>query len=102
MVPAGRTTRPAPLAASRGRRAVLHAVVAVLVLHTVFVLWVWNSWGEFGRGTVLVWMDFPASLLYLERADAPFLAGSLLAGGLQWTLLAALLTWTLGRSARRS
>jgi hypothetical protein len=81
---------------------VLHTVVAVLVLHTVFVLWVWNSWGEFGRSTVLVWMDFPASLLYLERADAPFLAGSLLAGGLQWALLAALLTWTLGRSARRS
>jgi hypothetical protein len=97
MVPAGRTSPAAP---ARARRAVLQAIVAVLVLHTAFVLWVWNSWGEFGRGTVLVWMDFPASLLYLERTDTAFLTGSLLAGGLQWVLLAALLTWIVGRSAR--
>lgn len=86
--------------AARGRRAVLRAVAAVLLLHTAFAVWIWYSWGQFGRDTILVWMDFPASLIYLDRADATFLAGSLLLGGLQWGLLAALLTWIVGRSAR--
>lgn len=91
---------PARRPATRARKAVLHAVVAVLILHSLFAVWVWNSWGQFGRDTVLVWMDFPAALIYLDRADATFLAGSLVLGGLQWALIAALLTWILGRSAR--
>jgi hypothetical protein len=99
-------SRPAirPLSAGEsarlGRRAVLRAAAIVVLLHTLVAIWVWNSWGQFGRDTILVWMDFPASLVYLDRADATFLAGSLLLGGLQWSLVAALLTWILGRSAR--
>lgn len=99
---AGPSTRPLSSGESArlGRRAVLRAVAVVVLLHTLFAVWVWNSWGQFGRDTVLVWMDFPASLIYLDRADATFLTGSLLLGGLQWGLVAALLTWILGRSAR--
>jgi hypothetical protein len=101
MTPTGHVSAPtARRQAARGRRAVLRAVIAVLLLHTAFAVWVWYSWGQFGRDTILVWMDFPASLIYLDRADATFLAGSLLLGGLQWGLLAALLTWIVGRSAR--
>lgn len=79
-------------------RAIRNAVVAVILLHSLIALWVWYSWGEFGRGTVLVWMDFPVSFTYLHLADRPFLLGTLLLGGLQWALIAALLTYLVGRS----
>lgn len=81
-------------------RALRNASIAVVLLHSLFVLWVWRSWGEFGRGTVLVWMDFPVSFTYLHLTDPEFLAGSLVLGGIQWGLIAAFLTYLLGRSAR--
>jgi hypothetical protein len=83
-------------------RAMRNAALVVVVLHTLTALWVWRSWGEFGRGTVLVWMDFPVSFAYLHLPDPQFLAGSLLLGGIQWALVAALLTYLLGRSTRRA
>lgn len=82
------------------RRAVRHAAVAVFCLHLALALWAWSTWGRFGRGNVLVWMDFPASLAFVQLTGAKLLAGSLLLGGLQWAALGALLTWLLGRSLR--
>ena len=81
-------------------RAVRNAALAILVVHTATALWVWSSWGQFGRGTALVWLDFPVALTYLDLPDPQFLAASLIAGGLQWAGLAALLTYLVGRSAR--
>ena len=83
-------------------RAMRNAALAVVVLHTLTALWVWRSWGEFGRGTVLVWMDFPVSFTYLHLDDPRFLAGSLLLGGVQWAVIAAVLTYLLGISTRRT
>jgi hypothetical protein len=72
-----------------------------LVLHTATVLWVWRTWGYFGRGNVLAWLDFPVCLAYLQLDGHPLLVWSLIAGGLQWAAIAAALTWLVGRSARR-
>lgn len=88
------------MAAKPVTRAVRNAVIAVVLFHSLIALWVWRSWGELGRGTVLVWMDFPVSFTYLHLGDPQFLLGSLLLGGLQWALVAALVTYLLGRSAR--
>lgn len=82
-------------------RTLLPAVLIGVVLHTVTVLWVWKTWGYFGRGNVLAWLDFPVSLAYLQLDDTPLLVWSLIAGGLQWAAIAAALTWLVGRSARR-
>ncbi len=82
------------------RRAVRHAAIAAFCIHTVIALLAWSTWGRFGRGNVLVWMDFPASLAFLQLTGGALLAASLLLGGLQWTGLGALLTYLLGRSAR--
>lgn len=84
----------------RGQRTVAIGAVAGFVLHAVAILWGYRTWG-FGRGGGITWLDFPASLLYLQMADERQLAASLLAGGLQWALIAALLTWFLGRAVRR-
>jgi hypothetical protein len=81
-------------------RAIRNASIAAVLIHTIIALSVWHNWGEFGRGTVLFWMDFPVSLLYSHLDDPEFLAGSLLLGGVQWALLAAGLTYLLGRSVR--
>lgn len=81
-------------------RAALKAALAALLLHTVIVLVVWRTWGEFGRGNVLTWIDFPASLLYLELDDTPMLLWSLGAGGVQWVVIAWLLTMSLGWATR--
>lgn len=83
------------------RRAVTAAVAIGVILHTLTVLWVWQTWGYFGRGNVLAWLDFPVSLGYLQLDGNPLLLWSLVAGGLQWALIAAALTWLVGRSARR-
>lgn len=85
--------RPSP-------RAALAAMVVGAVLHTAAALWAWQTWGYFGRGNVLTWMDLPVSLLYLHLDGPAFLAWSLVAGGLQWAAIAAGLTLLLGRSAR--
>jgi len=83
------------------RRAILASVAIGVVLHTFTVLWVWRTWGYFGRGNVLAWLDFPISLSYLQLDGHPLLFWSLAAGGLQWAVIAAGLTWLVGRSARR-
>jgi hypothetical protein len=77
------------------------AVAIGVVLHTLTVLWVWETWGYFGRGNVLAWLDFPVSLAYLQLDGDPLLFLSFLAGGAQWALIAAGLTWLVGLSARR-
>jgi hypothetical protein len=83
------------------RRAVLVAVVIGVVLHTLTVLQVWESWGYFGRANVLAWIDFPISLTYLHLEGDGMLAGSLVAGGLQWAAIAALLTLWVGSTVHR-
>ncbi len=82
------------------RRAALGALIVGVVLHTLTVLWVWRTWGLFGRGNVLAWLDFPASLAYMHLDGEPLLAWSLVAGGIQWALIAGLLTLLVGRLAR--
>ena len=82
------------------RRAVRHAAVLVFCLHLVIALLAWSSWGRFGRGNILVWMDFPVSLAFLRLTGGGFLAASLVLGGLQWAAAGSLLTYVLGRSVR--
>ncbi len=83
------------------RRAVVVAVVLGVIAHTLTVLSVWRSWGYFGRANVLTWIDFPVSLAYLDLDGDPMLAWSLVAGGLQWAAVAALLTISLGSTLHR-
>jgi hypothetical protein len=83
------------------RRAALVAMAVGFALHTVTALWTWRTWGVFGRGNVVAWMDFPISLAYLHLDGEAMLVWSLLAGGLQWAVIAALLTLLLGQSVRR-
>jgi hypothetical protein len=84
---------------SSGRAARAAALVGFL-LHAVTVLVAWWTWGEFGRGNLLAWTDFPVSLAYLHLDGTPLILCSLVAGGLQWAIIAALLTLALGRAAR--
>ena len=81
-------------------RAARTAAVAGFLLHAVTALAAWGTWGEFGRGNVIAWIDFPASLAYLQLGGTSMLLWSLLAGGLQWAAIAALLTLCLGWAAR--
>ena len=83
-----------------GRRAAVAAAIVGFLLHTVTSLVVWRTWGSFGRGNVLAWIDFPVSLAFLHLDGAPFLTWSLLAGGLQWAVIAALLSLWLGSTVR--
>ncbi len=76
------------------------AMIAGFLLHTATVLGVWKSWGEFGRGNVLAWIDFPVSLAFLHLDGRSLLLWSLAAGGLQWAVGAGLLTLFLGWAAR--
>jgi hypothetical protein len=75
-------------------------VILGFLLHAVTTLVVWRTWGEFGRGDVLAWMDFPASIAYMQLDGTPLLLWSLCAGGLQWAIIAALLSLSLGWAAR--
>jgi len=83
------------------RRAVLAAVIIGVLLHTVTALWVWRDWGYFGRANILVWMDFPVSLTFLDLDGDAMLAWSLVAGGLQWAAIAALLTLWVGSTTHQ-
>ena len=83
------------------RRAPLAALIGGFLLHSAFALFVWKTWGSFGRGNVLSWVDFPVSLAFLHLDDTPFLRWSLLAGGAQWAVIAALLSLWLGKTVRR-
>jgi hypothetical protein len=82
------------------RRALRHAAVAVFLLHVAIVLLAWSTWGRFGRSNILVWMDFPTSLAFVQLAGNRLLMASLLLGGLQWAAIGVGLTYLLGRSAR--
>jgi hypothetical protein len=75
--------------------------VAAAALHTLTVVWVWHSWGYFGRANLLVWMDFPVSLLFLDWESRRMLTASLLLGGLQWALIGLGLAALVGRSLSR-
>lgn len=75
-------------------------MVVAVALHSLTVLWAWRTWGTFGRGNVLAWLDFPVSLAYLQLNGEPLLFWSLVAGALQWAAIAAILTWVVGKSAR--
>lgn len=82
------------------RRAMAGAALAGLLLHTVTILWVWQTSDYFDRSLVVTWADFPASLAYLHLEGKPMLLWSLVAGGLQWAGIAALLTFLLGRTLK--
>lgn len=71
-----------------------------LLLHTLAVLWIWTAWQSGLRSGWLVWMDLPASLLYLEARGNALLAASLLLGGLWWATVGALLSAGIGVLAR--
>ena len=81
-------------------RAARRAALVGFLLHTVTTFVAWGTWGEVGRGNVLAWTDFPASLAYLHLDGTPLLLWSLAAGGLQWAVITALLTLSLGWAAR--
>jgi hypothetical protein len=83
------------------RRAVLTAVVIGVILHTITALWVWRSWDDFWRANVLSWMDFPISMTFFHLEGDALLAWSLVAGGLQWAAIAALLTLWVGSTTHR-
>ena len=90
------------LRASRpGRRAGLLAAVLSFLLHCLAVWVAWQTSQPLGRRNVVTWMDFPTSLLFLGRAPRVLLAWSLVAGGLQWALIGALLAALVGSSARK-
>lgn len=84
----------------RAARAMTIAMLAAFALHTVTALWVWGTWGYFGRSNVITWIDFPVSLAYMHLDGSELLTWSLVAGGLQWSAVTALLTFLLGRSLR--
>jgi hypothetical protein len=75
-------------------------LLAGFLLHTATVLGVWKTWGEFGRGNVIAYMDFPVSLFFMHLDGPPLLLWSLAAGGAQWAVIAWLLTLSLGWAAR--
>ena len=76
----------------RHRRALWAAAVGAAVLHTLAVAWIWATWAVALRSGLLVWMDLPVSLLYAEAQGRGLLAASLLAGGLWWACVGALLS----------
>ena len=82
-------------------RAPLRAAVIGFLLHALTAAWAWRTWGFFGRGNVLAWIDFPASLAYMHLGEAALLAPSLIIGGLQWAAIATLLTLWIGSALRR-
>lgn len=84
------------------RRAAVAASIVGFLLHTVTAILVWRTWGAFGRGNVIAWIDFPVSLAYLHLDGAPLLSWSLVAGGLQWAAITALLSMWLGSTVRRA
>jgi len=91
-----------PMTSLPWRRAAVAALIVGYLLHTVTAILVWRTWGSFGRGNVLAWIDFPISLAFLHLDGTPLLTWSLVAGGLQWALIAALLSTWLGSTVRRA
>lgn len=83
------------------QRATVRAAAIGFLLHALTAAWAWRSWGYFGRGSVIAWIDFPVSLAYMHRGEAAVLAASLVLGGLQWAAIAALLSLWVGSALRR-
>ncbi len=83
------------------RRAATEAAVIGIVLHTLTVLWIWWRWDVFGRGNAIAWLDLPVSFGYMHLDGGPLLTWSLIAGGLQWGAIGALVAFLVGRAARR-
>jgi hypothetical protein len=81
-------------------RASIAALILGFASHTVTALIVWRNWGTLGRGNVLSLIDLPVSFLYLHLDGRPLLYWSLAAGGLQWAVIAALLSLWLGKTVR--
>ncbi len=81
------------------RKAIRRGALAGFVLHSLSIGWLWLNWDVTLRRTVLVWLDIPASLLYLSFASRGLLAAALLVGGLQWAVLGGLLSYLLGRAS---
>lgn len=82
------------------RRAVTTAFVAGILLHTLAAWIAWRSQWTLGRSGLIVWLDLPVSLAYLQLKGHALLTTSLVAGGLQWGAVTALLAFWLGRSLR--
>ncbi len=73
------------------------ALIAGFVLHGLAVMWIWIRWDPGLRGTWLVWVDLPWSLLWVQLTGWKLIASSLLLGGCWWAALTAALTLAVGR-----
>lgn len=82
-------------------RALRRAALAGFILHALAVLWIWRTWEEGLRGSWLVYIDLPVALFYLAATQHNLLVWSLLLGGLQWAIMAALLSLLVGRLSER-
>jgi hypothetical protein len=85
----------------RQTRSARRAFLSGFLLHLLAVLWVWWRGQPGLRSGALVWMDLPCSLAYLGSGEQQILLWSLLVGGLQWALAAALVALWMGRLATR-
>lgn len=83
-----------------GRSPARATALWAFLLHAAAVAWVARAWGPALRGGVLVWMDFPVSLLYGRLSEGLFLAASVVAGGALWAAVAAGLATIVGRVTR--
>lgn len=82
-------------------RALRSAAAAGFVLHTLAVLWLWKTWEEGLRGSLLLLIDLPVAIFYLATSQEHLLAWGLLLGGAQWALLTSLLTLLVGRISEK-
>jgi hypothetical protein len=82
------------------RAAARRGAFAGFLLHSLSLTLLWFQDAALRR-TFLVWLDFPASLLYLGFAPRSLFVASLLLGGLQWAVIGAALA-ALARRASRS
>ncbi len=78
------------------------ALVAGFVLHSLAVLWLWIRWDPGFRGTWLVWVDLPWSLLWVQLTGWKLIALSLTLGGGWWAMLSVGLNLVVGRLTARS
>ena len=83
------------------RNAIRHAALAGFAIHSLAVVWIWQTWDAFGASNLLLWMSLPASLAFLGASGNALLGLSLLFGGMDWALLGGLVAWWVGRSLRR-
>ena len=76
-------------------------MVVGFLVHTAAVLWIWLRWGPGLRGTWLVWIDLPWSLIFVQLSGVWLLVLSLFVGGAWWATLTAGLTYAIGRLTSR-